>query len=329
MTQTLSIDASALSGINLQTHIATALSGFAAASMTFWGGDPDSAFGGTYYMNGDQVLARYSEAGDGGNVQTDSVALIGGEDLAYDFIHNGASFGHGISGSIDSLTFGTWTDATTGTQGTGDEGLIAGLDEGLVIEGFGLSAAPGAGSDVAVNKVHALYTALRTMDAAAIYDLISGYAIEFTGSAGADTVRGYAADDVLLGGAGADRLHGMAGDDLLLGGHGADILRGYKGADDLRGGAGADTLVGGGGADVLTGGSGADVFVFSTARGTDTVTDFDVTQDLLDLTALGADGLADLTVTETETGVDLVLGQITIALNGVAAADLTDDLFLF
>jgi Ca2+-binding RTX toxin-like protein len=44
----------------------------------------------------------------------------------------------------------------------------------------------------------------------------------------------------------------------------------------------------------ITGGGGADTFVFSGDTGTDTIFDFDVTDDLLDLTAYGVDSIADL-----------------------------------
>ena len=63
--------------------------------------------------------------------------------------------------------------------------------------------------------------------------------------------------------------------------------------DQLFGGAGDDLLVGDGGNDDLTGGSGADVFFFRADSGTDTVTDFDPSQDTLifgDLTATTLNG---------------------------------------
>jgi predicted outer membrane repeat protein len=77
-------------------------------------------------------------------------------------------------------------------------------------------------------------------------------------------------NDTLTGGAGNDRLNGRRGDDVLIGNAGNDIL------------------VGGLGDDTLTGGDGADRFVRWYSRtGIDTITDFDVTEDALYVSAKG------------------------------------------
>ncbi|MGL4755423.1 MAG: VWA domain-containing protein, partial [Aeromonadaceae bacterium] len=93
-------------------------------------------------------------------------------------------------------------------------------------------------------------------------------------------------NDILDGGAGDDILFGQEGDDTMTGGSGADLLSGGSGVDRIDGGTGNDTLRGGLGADILTGGDGADTFVFMAADkdGTrDTITDFTLNQDKLDL----------------------------------------------
>ncbi|WP_420010631.1 M10 family metallopeptidase C-terminal domain-containing protein [Tateyamaria sp.] len=56
-------------------------------------------------------------------------------------------------------------------------------------------------------------------------------------------------------------------------------------ATTSKGGVGADILVGGSGNDTLTGGAGADVFVFDREAGFDTVIDFEVGTDKIDLSA--------------------------------------------
>ncbi|MES2659072.1 MAG: type I secretion C-terminal target domain-containing protein [Verrucomicrobiota bacterium] len=65
------------------------------------------------------------------------------------------------------------------------------------------------------------------------------------------------------------------------------ILRGGHGADHLGGGPLADTLSGGPGADILTGGGGMDRFVFGGVdTGTDHITDYNLQEDVIDLSAL-------------------------------------------
>ena len=116
------------------------------------------------------------------------------------------------------------------------------------------------------------------------------------GGAGDDRLFGEAGRDVLDGGAGFDRLVGGRGDDTLRGGLDDDELRGGGGHDTLLGGDGDDFLHGGGGRDrvdgglgddELFGGGGRDTFVFGLDHGFDTIQDFDVARDQLDLSAFG------------------------------------------
>lgn len=90
---------------------------------------------------------------------------------------------------------------------------------------------------------------------------------------------------------------------VLAGGSGHDILAGDVGADDLRGGAGDDVLMDGEGADTLSGGAGADRFILWRDGATDRITDFDPTQDLLDLSRITTGTLfTDIVLTETAWG---------------------------
>jgi hypothetical protein len=71
------------------------------------------------------------------------------------------------------------------------------------------------------------------------------------------------------------------------------IIRGGFGKDQLSGGAGDDIIAGGAGDDTLTGGAGSDRFLFGGLdTGRKTITDFDPTRDIIDLSALfwGATG---------------------------------------
>ncbi|MGF6221942.1 M10 family metallopeptidase C-terminal domain-containing protein [Pseudomonas frederiksbergensis] len=97
-------------------------------------------------------------------------------------------------------------------------------------------------------------------------------------------------------------VQGTAGNDTLLGSAASEIFYGVGGNDTINGGAGGDILVGGAGIDKLTGGTGADTFRFvaqsdsyrnATTSFDDTITDFDVTQDTIDLAALGFTGLGN------------------------------------
>ena len=55
------------------------------------------------------------------------------------------------------------------------------------------------------------------------------------------------------------------------------------GNDTVDAGAGDDTIIDGGGDDTLTGGTGADTFAFLPGHGNDTITDFDIDNDEIDL----------------------------------------------
>ncbi len=98
-------------------------------------------------------------------------------------------------------------------------------------------------------------------------------------------------DDIIFGRGGADAMFGGSGDDKLFGGDGKDGLRGGTGNDELNGGAGTDILIGGLGNDMLTGGLDGDIFKWVEQAGSyrsehDTVTDFVVGEDKLDLSDL-------------------------------------------
>lgn len=101
--------------------------------------------------------------------------------------------------------------------------------------------------------------------------------------AGNDLVFGLEGNDTLSGGGGNDRLNGGSGNDTINGDAGSDQLYGEAGEDRLSGGRGNDTLRGGTGNDILTGNEGSDRFNFFNPAldGIDTITDFDVTQDIV------------------------------------------------
>jgi Ca2+-binding RTX toxin-like protein len=129
-----------------------------------------------------------------------------------------------------------------------------------------------------------------------------------------------------LGGAASDTLTGADADDLLWGNGGHDVL---------SGGAGDDILAGGPGSDMLTGGAGEDVFVFGPDMEKDTITDFELGLDRLDISAWGrVYDVGALHIDERWDGAEIHFGGYSVRLTSstgsrIAAEDLTNDSFLF
>jgi Ca2+-binding RTX toxin-like protein len=123
--------------------------------------------------------------------------------------------------------------------------------------------------------------------------------IRFNGTNGDDKLIGNIGRDELNGFLGNDRLWGRAGADTIGGGPGNDTLMGGTHRDRLLGNTGDDILNGRFGNDRISGGAGFDTFVFNTilrAGNADTITDFDVSTDAIDLenaviAGLGAAGV--------------------------------------
>ena len=148
------------------------------------------------------------------------------------------------------------------------------------------------------------------------------------GGTGDDTLDGGLGKDTLVFGNGnttvslADDKDGIAqdtghGSDTIMTstienvttGDGTDVIEGNVLDNILDGGGGDDTLTGGYGDDTLTGGSGQDTFVLGSAFGDDTITDFDGSSDMIDLsaivgasvsTATNSDGDITLTVEDSQ-----------------------------
>ena len=190
----------------------------------------------------------------------------------------------------------------------------------------------------------------------------NGLANVITGGAGADTLNGAGGDDTLSGGTGADAMTGGTGNDTYVVDNAGDTvteaasggtdtvqtslasytlgsevenltgtvgtgqsLTGNGLANSITGGAGADTITGAAGDDSLRGNGGADVFVATAGGGADTVADFVVGTDKIDVSAFGAyqsiaqDG-ADTVVT--------VAPGVTFRLTGVTASTVTGASFI-
>jgi Ca2+-binding RTX toxin-like protein len=154
------------------------------------------------------------------------------------------------------------------------------------------------------------------------------------GGEGEDIIYGNFGKDTIYGGAENDRLYGGYGKDVLYGEGGNDLIRGGRGRDILHGGDGNDLLIGGWGHDTLTGGAGSDRFRLEPGKGTDTITDFVVGVDFIEL----AKGLrfADLkivqgvgtTVVGLQPGPAFPSDKPLALLTGVTASSLTSNSFL-
>jgi peroxidase len=111
----------------------------------------------------------------------------------------------------------------------------------------------------------------------------------------------------------------------------ADLLIALGGADTIKAGAGADDIHAGQGNDKIWGGGDADHFIFEKKSGKDTIYDFDVTKDVIDLSALGLGGaLSALLSVQTKGGVTIYLSATdTIELTGVKKHQLSSKNFIF
>lgn len=113
------------------------------------------------------------------------------------------------------------------------------------------------------------------------------------GQGGDDLIDAGNGSDMIFGGEGNDTVDAGGGFDVVLGGDGNDSLLGGSSNDTISGGDGNDSIDGGVSTDLLTGGAGNDTFTFglseSTDFGQDTITDFNVAEDMITI----VDGIFD------------------------------------
>jgi Ca2+-binding RTX toxin-like protein len=252
---------------------------------------------------------------DGGS---DNDTLIGG--AGNDAIHGGTG--------DDTIDGGTENDRLNG--GVGNDTIEGGLGVDTAIftgryTGFSVTGYNDDGSFV--------YTDTNLTDGNQGSDTLSGIE-RISNTLGGDWL-------VVLGTSGSDNLittipwwgimNGGAGDDSLTGGNGNDWLGGASGIDTINGGAGNDTIDGGSDNDTLIGGSGNDRFVFTAGWGQDTISDFNSSGDLIDLSALGVN-FASLVITSINGNADTEIAIVgdalnTITLSGVNAVTIAESDF--
>lgn len=284
--------------------------------------------------DGDDVLssgrgddAVWAGAGDTGN---DTVFGGMGDDVLAGGAGNDLLVGGDANGAgLKAMDLGEQAGFDTLYGGAGNDTLIAGsADEGVAISTGGARNIlyAGTGDDLVIGDNGA--------------DLLGGGADsdQLAGQGGHDTLYGAAGDDTLSGDSGNDRIFAGGGNDLLEGGTDDDLLFNGAGNDTVLGGDGNDTLWGGGGDDTLTGGAGADIFAFAANNGTDTITDFDTSEDSLffDNTVTVFTDLASVQAAASETSVGGQSGLLidtgggnSVFLTGVEAEDITSSAVVF
>jgi len=186
------------------------------------------------------------------------------------------------------------------------------------------------GISVAVSALNAASaTAAMDDDAALIQAALGGNDLVGLG-AGADRFHSESGLDLVFGNGGNDRLWLGGGDDAGLGGLGGDkllgqagddLLVGNEGRDRLYGDAGRDVVDGGKGDDLLSGGGGADRFIFVPGDGSDTITDFNAQQDIINIGA-GPSRFGQLTLTQVGAATEVSFRNVTILLENVLTTDL-------
>jgi hypothetical protein len=114
---------------------------------------------------------------------------------------------------------------------------------------------------------------------------------QFVLGSGAATVSAASGNDVWLASAANDSLIASTGNVLLWAASatGNNVFQAGNGPVTMRGGLGNDTFLGGLGNATMTGGGGADVFSFTNglSGGTDLITDFSTSRDVIDLHGYG------------------------------------------
>ena len=251
------------------------LAGFDGNDTMFGGGGNDSMNGG-----GGRDTVDGGTGNDTLNGGSDFDRLIGdiGNDLLGGFTGNDQMFGGDGS---DDLFGGSENDQMEG--GAGDDDLFGGTGNDTLIGGAGADNLNGGAGNDLVSYVGSLVR--NVID---LQGLLSNQ-----GDAAGDVLAGI---ERVLGGDRVDLLYGDGSGNTLDGGNGNDRLYGRSGDDILEGGLGIDKLSGNTGSDTMTGGEGRDRFIYFREGDSrageatrDTITDFDVTEDRIELSRIDAD----------------------------------------
>jgi Ca2+-binding RTX toxin-like protein len=267
------------------------LLGGAGADFLSGGGGSDIASGGD---GNDQIFAGGLNSGDDVFVGGAGADVIGGGD-GNDLLIGG-SFDDGAVAQI-GITDAMGDGIDTIFGGAGNDTLIGGGFSDRTVDNGSYNQGEALASSIEANTLFA-GTGNDLVIGASGSDIVGGGTGDDTlqGGAGNDTFFGGQGDaddnginDVITAGAGNDTVFAGGGNDSIDGGNGNDELFNGAGSDTVNGGAGNDTIFGGPGDDLFTGGAGSDTFEFFAGNGDDTVTDFSVATDLLELVGTATD----------------------------------------
>lgn len=239
-------------------------------------------------------------------------------------------------GGDDALTGGSGDDRFVFASGFGDDTISdftagSGSDDTLDFSSYGYTAYTEILSNITIadvggNAVLTIGSDSLTLTgvSSSSLDVDDFFGVLAGATSGNDTLLGTSGNDVIDGLAGNDAIGGNGGNDFLRGGAGDDAISGNAGDDSIYGDGGSDTLNGGTGNDSLYGGAGRDTFTFSAGFGNDTINDFTLGFDSINLEALSvADFNALLTATADVSGNAVItLSGNTITLTGITKSQL-------
>jgi len=115
-----------------------------------------------------------------------------------------------------------------------------------------------------------------------------------------------------------ETLTGTNAVDFIVGTNVGETINGLDAPDNIAGNGGNDTIIGGAGNDFLTGGANSDTFVFSEGSDFDTISDFEIGTDQIDLRDFDFTSFDDLNFVEQNGFVNLFIDENTsIALTNI------------
>ncbi|MBA1242586.1 hypothetical protein [Pseudomonas japonica] len=256
----------------------------------------DSATPLALQADGQMVVAGYSEAGAGGDfcvVRFKSDGTLdtgfGNDGTATYPVGPGDDFARAVAVQADGKVVIAGTSETS--SGDYDLSVIRLNADGSLDTSFGdggkvtvdFEGGRDAAQTVEVRENGTILVTGSAQNAEGNADIA---AVQFTADGSLDTGFGDPAD-------GLHHITGHNGDNLLAGTARDELLSGQGGEDLLNGGAGRDRLKGGEGQDVFGFSERGDSYRTASEGFSDGIVDFDPTQDMIDLTALGFTGLGN------------------------------------